>query len=303
MSGDRLLRSDLRALESGALPHVDLRFASDGAGCTWLERQHAAYPFHVGRRLRVTGDPPGMATVYIQCCSGGIFEHDALHLNLEAGPGALAHVTTSASTVVHGMEQGEARQEVMVAAAAGAVLEYLPAPLILFPGARLRNRLRIRLDDGAAVLACDALLAHDPARGAAPDEPVRWFDRIHSDLSVESSDGRLLARDRYLLSGTVLARGLPGVTGPFRCHGTIVVLQNGLSTAPMENALRDEVHSVDAVYAGVSSLPNACGVLVRVLAPDAIALRSALRAVCNTARLLLLNVRSRSPGTNPPAAG
>jgi urease accessory protein len=293
VSGDRLLRSDLRTLGSGVLPHVDLRFVSDGAGRTWLERQRAAYPFHVGRCLCVAGDPPGMATVYIQCCSGGIFEDDALRLQLEAGPGALAHITTSASTVVHSMEQGEAQQEVTVAAAAGAVLAYLPAPLILFPGARLRNRLRIRLDDGAAVLACDALLTHDPTHGTAPEQPVRWFDRIHSDLSVESSDGRLLACDRYHLSGTVLAGALPGVTGPFRCHGTVVVLQNGLPTAPMENALRDEVDRVDAVYAGVSSLPNACGVLVRLLAPDAVALRSALRAVCATARILLLNARRK----------
>jgi urease accessory protein len=289
VSGDRLLPSDLRALESSAPLHVDLRFASNGTGRTWLQRQHAAYPFHVGRCLRVTGDPAGMATVYIQCCSGGIFEHDALRLELEAGPGALAHIATSASTVVHSMEQGEAQQEVMVTAAAGAVLEYLPAPLILFPRARLRNRLRIRLDDGAAVLACDALLAHDPTHGSTPGQPLRWFDHIHSELSVESSDGRLLARDRYMLSGDVLARGLPGVTGPFRCHGTIVVLWRGLPTAPMETALRDELHSNDAVYAGVSSLPNACGVLVRVLAPDAVALRSALRAAWSTARLLLFN--------------
>jgi urease accessory protein len=235
-----------------------------------------------------------MATVYLQCCSGGIFEHDALRLELAAGPRALAHIATSASTVVHSMEQDEAQQEVMVTAAAGAVLEYFPAPLILFPRARLRNRLRIRLDDGAAVLACDALLTHDPTHGSTPGQPLRWFDHIHSELSVESSDGRVLARDRYMLSGDVLARGLPGVTGPFRCHGTVVVLRRGLPTAPMEKALRDELHhSSDAAYAGVSSLPNACGVLVRVLAPDAVALRSALRAAWSTARLLLLNAHRR----------
>ena len=185
-------------------------------GRTWLERQRAAYPFHVGRCLRVTGDPAGMATVYIQCCSGGIFEHDALRLELEAGPGALAHVATSASTVVHSMEQGEAQQEVMVTAAAGAVLEYLPAPLILFP----RRGCVTACASGwttarrsLPAMRCWLTIRHMVCSWPA----LRWFDRIHSELSVESSNGRLLARDRYMLSGDVLARRLPGVTGPFRC--------------------------------------------------------------------------------------
>jgi urease accessory protein len=288
VSGDRLLPIGLRALESDALPQVDLCFAGDNTGRTWLSRQRAAYPFHVGRCLTLADAPTGMATACIQCCSGGIFEHDQLCWNIEAGARALAHVTTSASTVVHSMENGEARQDVTVAVAAGAVLEYFPEPLILFPAARLRNRLRIRLDDGALVLAWDALLAHDPTRGTAPDQPARWFDRIHSELSVESSDGRLLARDRYLLSGSVLASGLPGVTGPFRCHGTFVVLGNGLPAATIVNALRAALDSAGGAYAGVSSLPNACGVLVRVQALDAVALRAALHSVRASVRFLLL---------------
>ena len=290
MSGDRLLPAGLRMPQSGALRQVDLRFAGDGAGRTWLSRQRAAYPFHVGRCLTLAGDPPGMATACIQCCSGGIFEHDDLCWNIEVGAGALAHVTTSASTVVHSMEQGEARQDVTVTAAAGAVLDYSPEPLILFPAARLRNRLRIRRDHGALVLVWDALLAHDPARGTAAHQPVRWFDRIHSELSVESSDGRLLARDRYLLSGTVLAQRLPGVTGPFCCHGTFVVLGHGLPIGPLVNALRAVL---DGAYAGVSSLPSACGVVVRVQARDAVALRDALHAARSSARLLLLEASGK----------
>jgi urease accessory protein len=297
VSGDRLLASDPRVPASGALPQLDLRFASDGAGRTWLETQRAAYPFHVGRCLTVAGDPPGMATVYVQSCSGGIFEHDAVRVNIEAGPGALAHVTTSASTVVHSMELGEATQEVTVSAAARAVLEYLPDPLILFPGARLRNRLCIRLDQGAAVLAWDALLVHDPTYASAQDQPMRWFDSVHSELRVESSDGRLLARDRYVVSGSVLAGAVAGITGPHRCQGTFVVLKHGLPIAAMMDALRDQVHSAGGAYAGVSSLPNACGVLVRVLAPDAVALRTALHAAWGSARQFVLS------GSKLPAAG
>jgi urease accessory protein len=294
VSGNRLLRCELRvpdsAVEPGTPLHVDLRFASDGMGCTWLETQRAGYPFHVGRCLTIAGDPPGMPTVYVQSCSGGIFEHDNLRWQIRAAEGARAHVTTSASTIVHGMEQGEAIYEVLVDAAAGAFLEYLPDPLILFPGARLRNRLRIRVDEGAVVLAWEATLAHDPQGRDRRDGEVCWFDRMDSEMSVESQDRRLLARDRYVLSGRLLAEGRPGVNGPHRCHGSLVVLQRALPAAQMVEALRAGLQEAEGVYAGASSLPNGCGALVRVLAVDAAALRSTLRAAWGAARMLLLGV-------------
>jgi urease accessory protein len=282
------------ALAPGIPRQVDLHFASDSRGRTSLKTQRAAYPFHVGRCLTIAGDPPGMPTVYVQSCSGGIFEHDNLRWHIHAAEGARAHVTTSASTIVHGMEQGEATQDVLVDAAAGAFLEYLPDPLILFPRARLRNRLRIRVDEGAVVLAWDGMLAHDPQGRDAPNGEARWFERMHSELSVESQDGRLLARDRYVLSGGLLAEGRPGVNGPHRCHGTLVVLQRALPPAQMLEALRAGLRDAESVYAGSSSLPNGCGALVRVLAVDAAALRSTLHAAWGAARIALL-------GAAPPA--
>jgi urease accessory protein UreH len=43
------------------------------------------------------------------------------------------------------MHAGEATQDICIDALAGSFLEYLPDPLILFRGARLHSRLRVRL--------------------------------------------------------------------------------------------------------------------------------------------------------------
>jgi urease accessory protein len=286
MTGDRLLSQDLRAfIEPDPLPQVHLHFAADASGRTWLQTQHAAYPFHVGRCLAIAGDPPGMPTVYVQSCSGGIFEHDRLRWRISAGAGTRVHVGTSASTIVHGMDGGEAAQEVVLDVGAGAVLEYLPDPLILFPGARLRNRLRIRLAYDAAVLISDAILAHDPEGSSG-----RSFERIDTELGVEAADGTLLARDRYVLSGTLLQQGLPGVNGDYRCQGSFAVLQRSLPMDQLVDAIRSVLNDVPGVYAGASTLPSDCGAMVRVLAADAAALRLTLAAVWGAARLLLLGV-------------
>src|SRR5215470_13883408 len=115
MTGDRLFADDLSALSDdtpGALaPHVDLGFSADRAGRTALRRQRVTYPFHVGRTWQVPGDPAGMATLYVQSCSGGLFQHDDLAWHIVASEGARAHVTTAAATIAHRMEDGHARQK------------------------------------------------------------------------------------------------------------------------------------------------------------------------------------------------
>ncbi|HVY05970.1 MAG TPA: urease accessory protein UreD, partial [Burkholderiales bacterium] len=135
---------------------AQLTFARDANGATYVDRQRVGYPFHVGRRLSMPGDPPGMPTIYLQSCSGGIFEGDDLGLRIEAGENSAAHVSTGAATVVHSMETEAASQRTHVELRAGAYFEYLPDPLILFPRARLATAMRVVVHPGAVAIFGDA---------------------------------------------------------------------------------------------------------------------------------------------------
>lgn len=171
---------------------LDLSLVRDSGGRTHIGGQYVAYPFHLCRALRTLGDPPDMPTLYIQSCSGGLFEGDDLRCRFSVGPRARAHITTAAATIVHTMEGGTSTFSVEIEAAAGAYLEYLPDPLILFPGASLTNSVRIRLAEGATVLAWDSFLAHDPkARGAV-------FRGLTSELTLVASSRPVLRTGRGL---------------------------------------------------------------------------------------------------------
>lgn len=260
---------------------LDLVFATSAEGRTVLRRQHVTYPFHVGRSWTVAGDPDGMLTLYVQSCSGGVFQHDDLGLRIAVGPGAQAHVTTAAATIVHRMDSGHARQSVALEAQAGSLLEYLPDSLILFRGARLRNELTLRAHPQAVVMAWDAFVPHDPAgTGGA-------FDWIASDMCVQDAAGRVLARDRYRLDGMLLARRSPGVTGPFQCQGAFMVVQRQVPQATLVETLRAALPATPGLYAGASGLPADCGAWVRVLAADALLLRDALQRAWYSARRLI----------------
>ena len=226
------------------------------------------------------GDPPGMPTVYLQSCSGGIFEGDNLRLRITAREGAAAHVASAASTVVHSMVLQAASQQVELHAQAGSFLEYLPDPVILFPRAKLTSGVRVSVHPGATVILGESVLLHDPKGG---DDRFDW---LQSETVIEDPAGKLLARDRFRIEGVQLARGLAGITGSWKAQGSLFVVTSAKPPAELVAAMRATLASA-GVYAGATILPNQSGAWSRILASDAAALKTALFSVWTAVRQTL----------------
>lgn len=252
---------------------LDLVFGRTGGGTgpTRLVSRRVAYPFSVADVFRLDAGRRDLATVILQSASGGLFEGEELSLSVTAEPGALARFTTPSAAVVHGMRGGGmAGQDVTLKAGEGAWLEYLPKPLILFPGSRLRQRIVIEAVEGAGVLACDGFFTHTP-RGSEGG-----FDWLDTATEIRRPEGAVVARERMRVSGDVLAKGTAGAGGNFRAFGWIVLV-GGREEA--ETAMLEAIAGCgEAVYAGASRLPADCGVMVRIAARDGGALVSALDA-------------------------
>ena len=260
--------------------HADIEFARDSGGTTYVRHQRVGYPFHLGRALRSPGDPAGMPTLYLQSCSGGIFEGEDLRLRIEAGEGAAAHVTSGASTIVHSMERNPARQRMEISAREGAFLEYLPDPTILFPRARLDSGVRMRVHPGSTTIVGDALLLHDPKGGDGV------FDWLRSETRIEDPSGKLLACDRFRIDGSQLARGLAGIGGTSTAQGSLFIVTGAKPAAEIVAAMRAAL-PMPGVYAGAALLPNRSGAWARILAIDAAALKEAMFNAWSAARNLL----------------
>ena len=271
-----------RSLVSGKL---ELAFAADADRRSYLHRQYASYPFHVCRVHYHDEDHPGLATLYVQSCSGGIYEDDRLDLMLAAARGAEAHVSTQAATVVHSMPSGSASQRVRIQCEGGSYLEYLPDPQILFPGSRCRSEIAIRLSGDAVALASDSFLTHDPAGGGD------MFAAYFSEIVIENETGNARAIDRLKVEGQAFRNLCPGISGRFAAQGTMIVAALDFSAS----AVAGELHKVrldrDVAAIGCSQLPNSAGILVRVLAADGAALKLALHQVWCAARFALKGSR------------
>ncbi len=218
-----------------------------------------------------------MVTLYLQSLSGGIYEDERLSLAITAEPGTRAQVTSQALTIVHSMATGEARLEVSVDAQDDSLVEYLPDPLILFPGARLSSTVKVRCHAGATVICAEAYLAHDP------ENAKRIFDCLDSRLDIEDAEGRHLARDRFVLTGEMHLRRAARKSH-HAALATFLVLTQNEDLEPILESVRGALAVLPQTYAGASLLPNDCGLWARILATDGASLRTAMHAAWFAAR-------------------
>ena len=267
-------------LETGAAPRsrLEISFAIGADGATQLTHQFAGYPFHLCRPFRLEGDPAGMLTLYLQSCSGGIYEGDRLSTFIQIGEGAAAHVTTQAATIAYGMREAGAHHRALLQAATGSLLEYIPDPVILFPRTRLDSRLIISAEPASRVIAAEAFLLHDPLAQARP------FAALASLLQVEEArTGRLLFRDRIDITGEAWLTRNPGVTGTAAGMATMIMLGSHID-AVLE-PLRARVEAASGLWAGASLLPDGVGAVCRILAQDSRGLRAGISAAWHAARM------------------
>lgn len=255
--------------------HFDLAFEQDRAGKAFLSTQFVRYPFHVCRGLYGNAHDSRTCSVTLQSTSGGLFESDDTHGRIAAGAGARAEVSTAASTIVHSMAHSDAAQSVELDAGAGAVLEYLPQPLILFPGSSLRSNIGVKSHRTATVIFCESFLTHDPKALQG------GFDLLDTRVAVSDADGNLLAKDRQRLTGNAWRSGAAGIAGRHQAYASVWMIRQGADAdadADLLQRVRQALQS-PSTYSGASLLPNDAGISIRLLCPDAIELQRTLGRV------------------------
>jgi urease accessory protein len=265
---------------------LDLRFSAAPDGTTFLSRQIAGFPFHITRPFMLDRTPAGMATLILQSVGAGIVQGDRIDMAVEAGRDAAVHLTTQASTIVHGMTQDHATQTARVVVRSGAFLEYLPDALILFPRSHLATRLELVVEPGATLMWCDGAIMHDPKGGEGR------FAHLAAETVLTRGD-EAVAVDRFDIDGATMVSDGGSATAGYPIHATFGVAAD-TDLAALTAALRDAMAGVGACYAGISRLPHDAGVWCRLLARDGVAHRKGMEALWRAARRHLT-------GDEPPA--
>ncbi len=263
------------------MSNLSLEFAKNSDGKTYLENQYAAYPFHICRTQYYDNDPPGMANIYIQSASGGIYENENLTTNVIANSNSYSHVTTQASTIVHGMTNGGAYQTVNINATGNSYTEYISDPLILFPGSKLNSTINIYSEKKSTAIVADAFLLH------FLNGKDHLFEQLNSNLQVYSDNNKLLAKDVYLVKPKNFLDGKHKYIG----MGTICIINRSISKEKKLDLLQKSIKENKSIYGGATLLPNNCGIIVKFLAPDGDTLKKTILQTWMTIRTSIVGTK------------
>ena len=241
------------------------------SGCSVVHHQHSG-PLRVLKSLYPEGD--AVCHNVLVHPPSGLVGGDTLDIQVQVDAGAHALITTPGATRFYRSEQGLAQQQVSVALAPGAKLEWLPLESIAYSGCQALNQWVAKLSPGSALMAWDMLALGLPHANLAFEHGCYSQHLEIKDMWLERAD--LAASDERLLNSPL---GLAGQ----RCMGTLV-LARGNALADAERRLAVDVArqiceaSPLRVWSGVTS-PDPRVVVLRVLAPQVEAVFHLLKSV------------------------
>lgn len=211
----------------------------------------------------VPGGVPEEGVVYVLNPTGGVLQGDVLDAEIRVEAGAHAIVTTPSATKIHRMDRATARSRTRLRVEAGAVLEYVPEPVIPFGGSRFIEELSVDVAAGGKLLAWEILAPGRQARGE-----VFEYDELGLRLCLTEA-GTVVLRERSDLRPGEGARTMGGATH----YGVLMALGGD------PDALVETIRPLlEGARAGVTRLPGS-GVLLKMLAAEGREIEAVFRRV------------------------
>jgi urease accessory protein len=249
-------------------------------GCTSMRVLEQQPPW---RALRAFLNSSGEALVHLHNVSGGVLGGDNLKLEVTLAAQARAQITNVGATRIYRHRPGrpDANQHTIFHVGPGALLEYLPDPVIPFAASRFSQATQIHLSADAGVIWWETL---SPGRAAHGESFT--FDSFFVETAIHSESGPL-ALERYCLSPGQQAVGSPARMGPFQYSATMYVCRASASLRWLElerelNAQAQELSGPETCW-GASSLVRH-GIVLRGMARHAHQISQGLQSLWQAAK-------------------
>jgi urease accessory protein len=253
------------------------------AGTTRVVHHYQRMPLYLFRPIYLDPARPDMAFLYLLQSGDGLVQGDRYRIDVHVADGAAVHLTTQAATKVFRADADVAMQMLHLHVGAGAVLEYLPDPVIPFAGSRFYGRICVTADPDAIVVLGETLLPGRVASGEAHAYDLYW-----SEVQAARPDGQLLFVDTLRLAPPVQTPRSPARLGPYDVHATLHVLARQAPPGELADLLDTVLRAQPDVLAAASELPGSAGATARVLGATSSATAAATRAAWDAVRGHLL---------------
>ena len=260
----------------GKLGYLSLGFERDGER-TILRHWERRAPLIVQRALYCDPYWKELPYVYIVSSGGPNVDGDRYEQHFTLSRDAFAHITTGAATKIAQMRHNHSALKQYITLDEGAYMEYLPEPIIPHRGSRFYSHTHITIAPTATLLYAEIYLCGRRWSGERFD-----YDILSVGVQAERSDGQRLFRDKFIVRPHTQSPSVVGVMGEYEVLANVILL----TPKPMADRIYSlcEPRLDETLMAGVTSLPNGCGLIYRVMGYDSQSVKHAVREFSSLVR-------------------
>jgi urease accessory protein len=266
--------AQMRAAAPGKIGELRLGFAlRDGRSV--LHDLYRVAPLLVQQALYWDEAMPELPICAIISVGGGILQGDRYKIDITVEEGASAQVNTQSANRIHQMDANYASQHQTVRLANGAYLEYLPDFTIPYRGSRFINQTDIEIAEDATLLYGEMMMA---GRKHHHEDERFGLDLLSMAVSVRRPGGRRIFAEKLLIEkdDTTIEHG--AVMKGYDAFASIMCLTPPAIAARIKARFETNFPPGGGrAISGVSSLPNAAGLMLRAVGVESYDVRREVR--------------------------
>jgi urease accessory protein len=253
----------IAAPDQSSQKHLSLQIGLDQFNQSFVYRQYATYPFRLSRSLRLDPTDTHRAYLYIMNSSPGLLAGDRFQISVRLGDRTSLYLTDQSATKVHQMPIAQfARLHYDVEVGAGASLEFLPEPIILYRDASFEQTMRVTLAPSGSLFLSEIMVPGRLARGECFQ-----FQRYFNRLQVYTPAGKLVFTDAMQFRGQDGLGIYRSIFTPQPILANLILVIPGVDLQPLGLKL-EQFAQKQAFTAASSALPNCNGLLIRAMASN-----------------------------------
>ena len=261
---------------------LTLEMGLDQFGRSFVYRQYATYPFRLSRPLRLDPTDAHRAYLYIMNSSPGLLAGDRFQIRAKLRDRTSLYLTDQSASKVHLMTLGQvARIRFDFEIGAGASLEFVPEPLILYRDANLEQTIQIAIAPTGNLFLSEIIIPGRLARGEC-----FHFSQYFSRLKVCTTDGDLVFTDAMRLMGKAEQLINNPIFTSQPILASIVLVMPAGDLPSLDRDLAEFVQTHPELTAACSPLPNCNGLLIRAMSSNVPILKAYINYALNKMRHL-----------------
>lgn len=265
----------------GKTGFLHLGFELDGRGRSILRDLERHAPLIVQQELYFDEGMPEMPCVYILSSGGPNVDGDRYEQRFVVRRNAFAHVSTGAATKLAEMRYNFSGLSQQFTLEENAYMEYLPEPTIPCRHARFIADTRIVIDPTATLFYAEIYMS---GRKYYRTGETFAYDILSVCTRAERPGGEPLFREKFIVRPRERSPRTLGAMGGYDVYGNVIVLTPSDRADRIYDSTPAFIDPARRLAAGITRLPNGCGLLYKVLGDESGPVKRLVRTFCSEVR-------------------